>query len=132
MGKYGRAAIRAAELWRLGIAQSPQEAWDLAVVEVFPTPSSQDKACPKGAFLGLCEAGLVDGIDAGSYTSSQDNKRYAIDAVGKLRTTPSLANDAGELWRKVAGEKRPNSQMDVVIALWNAGLINQLPGSQHG
>lgn len=37
--------------------------YEKAVEEVFPnSKSSQEKSCPKNAFLGLCEEGLVKGI----------------------------------------------------------------------
>jgi len=39
------------------------------------------KGCPRGAFLELCEAGMIKGIASGKYTRSKRNKEYAIDAV---------------------------------------------------
>ena len=55
--------------------------------------SAQKKGCPRGAFLGLCEDGLVKGIPAGNYTVSKDNKAYAVRAAellieGKQGTRP--------------------------------------------
>ena len=35
----------------------------------------------RGAFLGLCEEGLVKGIPAGKYSASKDNKQYAVRAA---------------------------------------------------
>ena len=127
-GKYGRAAVLAVELYRTGKANSPEEAWEQAVATIFPdSPSSQEKGCPKGAFLGLCQEGYVVGIDRGDYTTSQDNRRYAIKAVDLLRSDDELADDKGRLWSQVMDvegtEKRHNSQMDVVTSLWNERLI---------
>jgi hypothetical protein len=48
--------------------------------------SAQKKGCPRGAFLGLCEEGLVKGIPAGNYTTSKDNKAYAVRAAELLIT----------------------------------------------
>ena len=85
------------------------------------------KSCPKGAFLGLCEMGLVKGIPGGHYTKSSSNKKYALDAVAELRRNPKLLNDSGALWSAVmernAKSINQNNQMDVVIALWINDLI---------
>jgi hypothetical protein len=127
MRKYGRAAVLATKLITEGFARDPLEAWRKATVEIFPdSPSSQEKGCPKGAYLGLCEEGLVQGVRPGEYTTSKENKGYALKAVELLGMNPSLAKDEDLLWSKVLqGEnKTPNSQMDVVISLWTLGLIN--------
>lgn len=124
MGKYGEVAIVATGFFRGGKAKSPREAWKMAAAVAFPeSDSSREKRCPMDAFLGLCEEGLVSGVPAGSYTRSVKNKRYAVEAVGTLRFDPSLADNARALWQRVAGDKTPNSQMDVVIGLWRAGVI---------
>ncbi len=127
-GTYGRAAVLAVELYRSGKATSPQDAWEKAVAVVFPdSPSSRAKGCPKGAFLGLCSEGLIRGINPGEYTTSRDNSSYAVRAVHVLEDDPSLAKNKARLWSEVmdGGEKRHNSQMDVVTALWAAGLISR-------
>ena len=126
MSKYGDAAVRAVKFYA-GLVDSPQEAWDRATSDVFGGgSSSQKKGCPRNAFLGLCEEGLVRGFSKGPYTRSRKNKEYALRALALLRNRQNLANDAGELWRGVLNgqEKQHNSQMDVVIALWNNGLLN--------
>jgi hypothetical protein len=132
MGKYGDVALRTTALILNGTCGSPQEAWAAAAREAFPaSPASQKKGCPKGAYLGLCEAGLVARVPRGSYTKSRDNKAYAIDAVRLLQRDPALADDSARdggamrLWTLVMrGDfKQPNAQMDVVLALWNRGLI---------
>jgi hypothetical protein len=48
-----------------------------------------------------------------------------LKAVRLLREQPHLAANAAALWDRVlAGvPKQHNSQMDVVLALWKAGLI---------
>ncbi len=126
MHQYGEVAVRAAELGRGG-SVNPPDAWDAATVAIFPTSESlQEKSCPRGAYLGLCEEGLVAGIPAGTYTRSRDNKGYAIRAVELLAADPALA-EAGPkaLWTRVmdGDNKVYNSQMDVVLALWKHSLI---------
>ena len=126
MGKYGTAAIEAVRIYEHRLAESPRAAWEQATSKMFGWgTSSQRKGCPRDAFLGLCEEGLVKGIESGDYTRSQKNKRYAVDAVAILQRHPSLAGNRNRLWSKVLADehKKHNSQMDVVIALWNAGLI---------
>lgn len=126
MREFGDVAIKATAIVKSDGCQ-PTEAWNEAVSAIFPYHKSlQDKSCPRCAFLGLCEDGLVVGIPAGSYTRSRDNKGYALKAVECLSVNPRLS-DAGPdvLWKKViAGQKKThNSQMDVVITLWKNGLI---------
>jgi hypothetical protein len=127
MAKYGRAAVLARDLV-VQDARTPEHAWALAIAAIFPeSPSSQQKGCPRAAFLGLCEEGLVKGVGPGKYTNSIDNKSYAIKAVQLLRLDPSLARNEDLLWSKVmnGAEKTPNSQMDVVTTLWQHELINR-------
>lgn len=124
MSKYGEVACLAAKQARAGIA--PAQAWRLAAEKVFPdSKSSRDKNCPRCAFLGLAEEGMVVGVSRGEYTSSQDNKRYAIDGVRLLVAKPQLSDDPNEMWRRVmAGRKKQhNEQMVVVAALWNDNAI---------
>jgi len=122
--KYGLAAKEAAL-----IGGNPVESWEMVANAIFDSESAKTKGCPKNAFLGLCEAGLVKGIESGSYFKRKKpnvNKQYAITAVGLLVSDSNVSKN--ELWNKVRaalnlGEKRHNSQMDVVLALWNEGLI---------
>lgn len=76
--------------------------------------------------MGLCEEGLVVDVPAGTYTGSRDNKGYALRAVQLLREDATLATGAPTaLWDKVVNgqDKAHNSQMDVVLALWQSRLI---------
>jgi hypothetical protein len=91
---------------------------------LYPTsPTARRKSCPRGAFLGLCEEGLVKGIPAGQYTASKENKAYAVNAAALLAEEKQTWSASG-LWRAVANpEKTHDSQMDVVLALWKNGFI---------
>ncbi len=108
---------------------SPVDAWERVVVEEFPgSKESQKKSCPKNTFLGLCEEGKINGIPSGTYTRSIKNKRYALNAIKILSTNSALT--ASELWKEVLKKetdknKVPNSQMEVVLALWKIGLIRK-------
>ena len=120
--RYGEAALIAA---RDSAGTSPAKRWQSAVEKVYPTSvTAQKKGCPRGAFLGLCEEGLVKGIPAGQYTTSKDNKAYVVRAA-ELLIEGKQKWSISELWRAVADdpEKAHNSQMDIVLALWKNGLI---------
>ncbi|MGV0035215.1 MAG: DUF6979 family protein [Candidatus Azotimanducaceae bacterium WSBS_2022_MAG_OTU7] len=123
MTKYGQIAITAAQAARCGA--DPVSAWKEAAQKVFPTQeASREKGCPKCAFLGLAESGLVKGVAAGCYTTSQDNKRYAVDALRRIRANSALVDDKTALWKLVVGgAKQHNGQLDVVIALWKNGDV---------
>jgi hypothetical protein len=124
MGKYGQAAVMAAGLIESNRTNSPLEAWNIATAEIFGEGThGQKKGCPRGAFLGLCEEGLVRGIAPGKYTDSQKNKSYAIRGVELLKQDSSLLECPFKLWNAIGIKKSHNGQMDVVISLWNNNLI---------
>ncbi len=122
--RYGEAALMVA---RQGASAdtNPASLWEDAMKKLYPTsPVAQKKGSPRGAFLGLCEEGLVKGIPAGHYKSSKENKDYAVRAVALL-IEGKQSWSTSTLWRAVTDpqEKAHNSQMDVVLALWKNGLI---------
>ena len=122
--RYGEAALMAVRMETYGKALSPLERWDDAVKKLYPTtPVAQKKGAPRGAFVGLCDAGLVKGIAAGTYNSGNRNKDYAVEAVKLL--VAGTHTTVSQLWGAVTeGEEvQHGSQMDVVLALWKNGLI---------
>lgn len=91
MGEYGQAALAAVDMIVQGVEPQPREAWGKAVVAVLrDSPSSQKKSCPRDAFLGLCELGVVAGVPAGFYTSSEKNKLYVERGLRALRSDALL------------------------------------------
>lgn len=123
MGKYGETALLAVKLIESKQASTPREAWKKASTEIFSSGTSKDKDCPRSTFLGLCEEGCVRGIEPGKYTKSLDNKAYALQAAELLVKDPSLSQSPSTLWKAINIQKSHNSQMDVVITLWNNDLI---------
>lgn len=126
---YKAIALKAAQLAK-SQKISPVKAWQLCAEKEFPaSKSSQVKSCPKNTFLGLCEAGRLSGIPSGKYTSSILNKGYAITASNILSKSKNTSFNPLTLWTetlkvsKAEGSKQHNSQMDVVLALWENGLI---------
>lgn len=126
--RYGEAALLAVRMPTFGKMPSPAERWSAAVRQLYPTtPIGQKKSGPRNAFVGLCEAGLVKGIETGTpepaTSSATRNKGYAVQAVELLRA--GTHTTVSQLWSAVsdgeAGEHA--SQIDVVLALWKNGLI---------
>ena len=126
---YAISSINAAKL-AVEMNINPIEAWEKSVKKEFPhSRNSQIKCCPKNAFLGLCEAGYIEGINNGKYTRSDLNKRYGIAAIKILAASNNKKFKIIELWKEVLKkegadlQKQHNGQMNVVLALWNEGLI---------
>jgi len=123
--KYGKSAIDAVKLLMHGKIESPTDAWAEATEKHFPnSKTGRKKGCPRAAFLGLCNGGDIKGVPKGNYTTSKKNKNYAIEAIRLLKSKPELANKKPELWIKACKDKKKkhNSQMDVVLALWEKYL----------
>jgi hypothetical protein len=126
MGKYGEAALKAIQYCNTYDTYTPVQAWNRATIELFGEgSSSQVKGCPKNAFLGLCEVGLIKGIQKGRYSKSQKNKAYAIQAVKAIQLNPSAIHNSNALWLNVTNNSgiSHNGQLDVVIALWKDNLL---------
>ena len=122
MNNYGKTALKAVGYCKKGYL--PVEAWDKAAIEIFGNSTSAVKNCPKSAFLGLCEEGLVKNIPMGNYTLSEKNKDYALLAVAILKLNRNRRYTPIELWDKIRTKTiRHNSQMDVVLGLWENNLI---------
>lgn len=82
--------------------------------------------------MGLCEEGLVKGIESGKYTklyngSESPNKIHAIDAYNKIKEDNKYADlNPGELWEELnLGTKSHNNQMDVVLGLWKKEVLEK-------
>jgi hypothetical protein len=129
--RYGEAAIMAT---RQGPSANinPIARWESAMERLYPTSlAARKKGCPRAAFLGLCEEGLVKGIPAGEYTKSKDDKAYAVLAAGLLMDATQRWSRS-TLWKAVTKDavEQENGQMDVVLALWNNGLIAGRPATK--
>ncbi len=127
MRKFGEAAVIAAQRLKSGKYSDPVDAWNSATKTVFPSSRSlQNKGCPRGAFLGLCNEGLIDGLSAGAYSRATKNGQYAVQAIEVLRANRFIASQPDLLWKKIAGSaKTQNNQMDVVVGLWEAKRISR-------
>ncbi len=63
---------------------------------------------PKNAFLGLCRAGLVKGINPEKVkTKHSKNGEYAVAAVSLLKNDPEWANQKKSVfWREIVGNEK--------------------------
>jgi hypothetical protein len=120
--RYGQAAILAARQGPSGM--NPEARWESALEKLYPTsPAARRKAGPRGAFLGK-------GISTGDYSSSKDNKAYAVRAVALLAAAEQHWSRSA-LWQAVTDgvDRTETGQIDVVLALWNNGLIVGSPAA---
>jgi hypothetical protein len=109
-GQYGAVAVEAAKIIKQGTGA--ESAWRMAATKLIESKSSRDKGCPKNAFLGIFA------------NSDGTNALYAKKAVRKLREDPHKDYTANELWAAIGQSgKSHNGQMDVVLALWEEGLL---------
>ena len=125
MTNYGDIALSAVNIYRIK-NDSPRNAWEKATFQIYTKGSSgQKKGCPRDAFLGLCEEGLVVGIKKGDYTESKKNKEYALKAAELLISKKASQEKTTVLWLEIQCDhpKSQNGQMDVVLALWTNNLI---------
>ena len=123
MNVYGEIALKAVALFPM--RENIEQAWADAAQTLASTESVRNKGCPKNAFLGLCRAGLVKGVVSEPTDKISKNGEYAVAAVALLKLDSAGAEQKKSvLWQKIVGTgKQHNSQLDVVLALWHAGLI---------
>jgi len=124
MNLFGKCAILATKKMVDMSCSNPAEAWELSISELSKSPNTQAKGCPRNAFLGLCEEGLVRGIECGKYANLRENKEYALKAV-KILAQTSKPFTASQLWRCIGEKGKQDGQMDVVLSLWKNNLVDK-------
>lgn len=130
---YGKAAVDTVKAFN-AIQNSQNPINDLSnewSKQTGNLPKGRD--CPRSTFLSVCSAGLVFGVPSMAYTPSVKNRLYGESAVKLLKAFPMLSSlPPQELWGIVVSilkscglqvAENHNHQMDVVLGLWNAGLI---------
>lgn len=121
--KYGKTALKVVDIHKIGTPI--KDSWFNASKLIFESESSQAKGCPKSAFLGLYEKGLIKGFSKIRENAKPSiNKTHAIEAVKFLKANNIDVISPKELWDNIVFDgKTHNSQMDVVLALWYKKLI---------
>lgn len=128
MNKYAKVAIEVAEELK-NMKKEEQKKIDLGDLwkekckENEFKEASIKKGCPRLAFIGLCENNLIKDIEVKNSNEESLNKNYAIEAAKVLKN--NKRNYTGkELWEEIGNkDKKHNSQMNIVLALWEKGMI---------
>ncbi|GKW28837.1 hypothetical protein AB6D34_16505 [Pectobacterium brasiliense] len=126
---YGRAAVAVVRNHING--QNPREGWGREIAILTDLKSVREKGCPKSAFLGLCEAGYVNGISPKKYLlRGGKNKSYAIAGAEIALAGVENIYQPEDLWLMIkksipARPNKYNQQMHVVVALKDAGLLQK-------
>lgn len=132
MNQFGVAAVNAANLIQQTPQLLPEDAWDQVMAATSLSASTVCKCCPREAFIGLADSGLIYGTTPLRKVAVGWNGIYAIVGVAILRniqaTRTRQKGDADQLWSYVMNALSPksvdqNNQMEVVLALWAANLI---------
>lgn len=133
MCTFGEVALKARCFLISKEVSEPREAWRQAAQALGCSQKMTEKSCPRSAFIGLCEEGLVKDVLPGIWLRKDTNKRYALRAVQALRSDPTwIKRPELSLWRAVSPQpKKYNDQIAVVFALWGNDLITQDPISEQ-
>jgi hypothetical protein len=121
---YGDVAVGAVHRFASGAARNLRMAWAQEAEQTFGAGSRAEKVCPRTAFLALCAEGVVKGVPAGDYVdTSLPNCEHALSALSLLREGAAQFESGRALWQALGVSKAYNQQLDVVLALWRAGLV---------
>ncbi|MFQ2048393.1 DUF6979 family protein [Aeromonas veronii] len=131
-GKYGGAALRAVHLM-VEYNYVHADAWDIAITEAFgeDVTLGSFKNNPKVAFLTVCSLGCISCIMPINYFAARKTRKYVLAAL-KLLAEKDIAKPINpeQLWQEVMlacqSDKaiKHNNQMDVILTLWYAGVLN--------
>ncbi|BEE13716.1 MULTISPECIES: DUF6979 family protein [Aeromonas] len=131
-GKYGGAALRAVHLM-VQNNYGHATAWDMAIAEAFggDISTGKFKNNPKVTFLTLCSLGCISCIMPVHYVAATKTRAYvlaAIDLLSHKDITKPINPE--QLWLEVISACKSgkvvkhNNQMDVILTLWYAGVLN--------
>lgn len=128
MNKYSKIAIEVAEELK-NMKKEEQKKIDLGDLwkekckENEFKEASIKKGCPRLAFIGLCENNLIKDIEVKNSNKESLNKNYVVEAV-KVLKNDKRNYTSKELWEEIGNkDKKHNSQMNIVLALWEKGMI---------
>ncbi|RZB34236.1 MAG: hypothetical protein SRB1_00004 [Desulfobacteraceae bacterium Eth-SRB1] len=122
---YGQIAVDAANGFQQSVNAGLLQAWSNSL----KINNTNDKDCPRVAFLGLCEDGFVAGVPKGNYiqkSSVSVIKQKAIDIRNIIMNNnpPSIPTRTKTLiWKQVGGTGQDQGVIDVVYTLFNNGML---------
>ena len=120
---YGQIAIDTIRIIRQSPYLEVRQAWSNSL----SANNKNDKACPKVAFLGLCEDGFINGIPAGNYIQKTGisvikQKAVAIRGIIMNRTPPKIpVQSNASIWRQVSGSGRDQGVIEGIYTLFRNG-----------
>ncbi len=120
MTKYAKAAITTAKRCQGSAKPNIKAEWLKVIQEL----KAYDEGCPRCAFIGLCEEGMVVGIPRDNYglQAGNKNKHYAVAAARLI--LDGHYPDQKAIWHKVTDKRiQPHEQVGIVIALHVNGLL---------
>ncbi len=129
------AEITALAYSRVGAGIEPENAWNQTLKELY-TPEKlapqMKHTCPNWAFAAFCHTGNLKQVRNGCSPASEKSSSavFALKGLECLIANPSLATNKAVLKRMVFGEKgkpgyrTPNHEIEVLLALWEAGAFN--------
>lgn len=122
---YGKIAVDAANGFQQLVATTLLQSWNSSLIK----NNKNDKNCPRIAFLGLCENGLIAGIPKGRYiqkttASVIKGKAISIRNIIMNNNPPSIpAQTKTSIWEQVGGTGQDEGVIDVVYTLFNHGML---------
>jgi len=122
--EWGEIAVHAAEIIEDGAVSDPLAAWENAVQDMgMPSSRAPQASLARDTFLWLCETGVVYGVTPCGYTASGKVKQCVQDALKQIRVNPLVADHPDQLKKKTQTDDASKSMIDVILALWDNGLI---------
>ena len=130
--KIGRIAVEAQRLAATGT--HPLDAWTEVLRRTYAGKQLENQlqhTCPKWAFSGLCNRGVVAGVSPGSCEEAvtKNSAEFALRALELVSKDGALLHNKRELRRRVfgipqsPGYRQPNGEVDVLLGLWEARLV---------
>ncbi|UFH69707.1 DUF6979 family protein [Morganella morganii] len=124
MATYGKTAVQT--VLNYDAAGDLAKQWEVQISSLTQSGSVINKGCPRAAFLGLCEEGVVKNIPENNYGAGEKNKHHALKILELAQANSGIT--AAECFRMYQESnpdlpKTHNGQADVVISLLEANLI---------
>ena len=107
----------------------PLQAWNAACDELKLTESVKGKPCPKATFLCLFQENKLWELEDYKINEYlEPTKSYTLFAINLLKQNGrNNYNNGLQLWKdimkKFKENRNHNQEMDVLLALWDLGLI---------
>ncbi|MBF0233357.1 MAG: hypothetical protein HQK65_10020 [Desulfamplus sp.] len=122
---YGQIALDATNAFQQLLSTTLLQAWSNSL----KINNTNDKDCPRVAFLGLCEDGFVANVPKGNYIQKTNvsvikQKAIGIRNIIMNNNPPSIPTQSkNSIWSQVGGTGQDQGVIDVVYTLFNNGIL---------